>query len=420
MRKEILSERAELFDPNIYVLMTFDIVGGADVQLLIEAAKRAFTRFESPMSKIVLTDTGRAYYERMLSSGCTVQSTQSDFNDLIRTLERQRFAIENGELVKVFFRQTSDKVRVLVMSHHLAGDGKSIVYFIERMMKEYIGEQGEYMPLKLLNEDNLPSDSHISRLYSLMINSYKPSWAKSGRVFDWDDMDKLHDTYWKDRESVILSKQLSPECADKIHANAKAANVSVNSWILTAFMKANRRYKNVGLSVDARTDKNRTMSNQTTGFTTRFTYNDRLNFAQNARRLHLRIYKKLNNPTSRYFILHFVQLFTPPFIDSILMNVNGVFDNKISKKAAIMMGYGPFRRNGLSVSNLTKLDIADAYGNLRIENFSFVPPVISYTYQTFGIATTSSGMTITFHSMNDRFNDGERQMFFDAISILEK
>lgn len=419
MKNEILSERADLFDPNMYIVMTFDIIGGAELKSLVKAAERAFTAFESTMSKIVLADTGRAYYETMPSSGCKAQTTLSDFDDLIRENEKRPFAIENGEMMKVFVKQSNDKLSVLVMAHHLAGDGKSVIYYIERMMKEYIGECGEYQPLKLLNEDTLPEDTGISNLYRSLANRYNRHWEKSGRVFDWNDRKNLNDTYWLEKKSIILKRRFSAACVENIHSKSKAAKVSINSWILTAFMKENRRYKSVGLAVDARLDGNRSMSNQATGITAQYAYCDKLSFEQNAQRLHKRIYAKLSESSRRYFILHFMPLFAPPLIDSIMMCANGLYDNKVSKKAARIMGYAPLKATVLSVTNLTRLDIDEEYSNFRIENLYFVPPLVSYAYQTFGVATTSSGMTVTFHSMSDRYTKREKQMFNNAMAFLE-
>ncbi len=418
MQNEILSERADLFDPNMCIAITFD-VAGAEEQLFVEAARRAFTGFEATMSKIVLTNTGSAYYEKMHFSGCTAQTTHSDFNDLIRENEKKPFAIENGEMMRVFVRQSEGRLNLLVMMHHLAGDGKSAVYFVERMIKEYIGERGEYQTLKLLNKDTLPAGTNISRLYHWLAKHYNERWLKSGRVFDWDDKNNLHHTYWQERTSIILKRHFSPECVERIHTKSKAAKVSVNSWILTAFMRENKRYQSAGLAVDARIDGNRAMSNQATGIIARYIYSDMLTFEQNAYRLHKRIYTKLNKLPRRYFILRFIPLFTPSLIDSILMYVYGLYDNRTSKKAAAMMGYAPLKTNVLSVTNLTRLDIAQKYGDLRIEHFYFVPPVVSYAYQTFGIATTPSGMTVTLHSMNDRFTEREKQMFINTMDFLE-
>lgn len=419
MHNEILSERVDLFDPNMYIAITFDVVGGAEAQLLVDAARRAFTGFEATMSRIVLDNTGSAYYEKMQSSSCTAQTTDADLDDLIRENEKKPFAIENGEMIRVFVRQSEDRLNLLVMAHHLAGDGKSVIYFVERMMKEYIGEYGEYQPLKLLNEDTLPAGTNISSLYRLLANYYNRRWLKSGRVFNWDDRNSLYNTYWQERTSIILKQHFPHECVERIRAKSKAAKVSVNSWILAAFMRENRRYLSAGLAVDARIDGNRTMSNQATGITAPYIYSDRLTFEQNAQRLHKRIYTKLNRWPRRYLVLRFIPMFTPSLIDSILMYAYGLYDNRTSRKAAVMMRYVPLKANVLSVTNLTKLDIAEQYGDLHIENLYFVPPVVSYAYQTFGIATTSSGMTATLHSMNDRFAEQERQMFRNTMDFLE-
>jgi hypothetical protein len=287
------------------------------------------------------------------------------------------------------------------------------------MMRQLAGEGGEYRSLKLLNEETLPKNTKISGLFRAWVNCYNRAWAKDSRVFDLNDRRKLWRTYWSSRESIILIRNFSPEDVEAIHKKAKAAGVSVNTWIAAALMRENKHYRSVGLAVDARIDGNRTMSNQATGITADYSYDHRMTFEQNARRLLKCIYKKINKPTHRYFILHFMPLFAPPLIDSVMMYANGLFSNKTSKAVAKLMSYAPLKTTVLSITNLTRLDIPDSYGYTHIENLCFVPPAISYSYETFGVVTTSSGMTVTFHSMSDRFTEQKKEIFNSAMEFLK-
>ena len=104
MINKIATERGDLFDPNIYINIIFDIIGGIDSEELIAAINKAFNGYEATMSKVVLSPEGDAYYEKMPLSGCSVKITNLDWDGLIRENEKSTFSIQTGELMRVFVK----------------------------------------------------------------------------------------------------------------------------------------------------------------------------------------------------------------------------------------------------------------------------------------------------------------------------
>ncbi len=66
---EIVTERSNLFEPNVYITMCVEITGKVCPQKLSAAVKQAFEANEATMSKIVLKN-GLAYYKKMPVSCC--------------------------------------------------------------------------------------------------------------------------------------------------------------------------------------------------------------------------------------------------------------------------------------------------------------------------------------------------------------
>lgn len=64
------------------------------------------------------------------------------------------------------------------------------------------------------------------------------------------------------------------------------------------------------------------------------------------------------------------------------------------------------------------MDISNTYKAYGIANLYFIPPVVSYSGQTIGIATKESSMTITCHCMSNTFNEKKKQVFHSAMEIL--
>ncbi len=54
------------------------------------------------MSKIVLEESGEAYYEKMEQSGCKMYFERHDWKELLKESEKQPFDLKNGELVRTY------------------------------------------------------------------------------------------------------------------------------------------------------------------------------------------------------------------------------------------------------------------------------------------------------------------------------
>ena len=117
-------------------------------------------------------------------------------------------------------------------------------------------------------------------------------------------------------------------------------------------------------------------------------------------------------------MLHFIRGFDRNLLDSVTMCVFGGYKNEVSEKLAKVMGYEKVAMD-LSVTNLTKLDIPNEYGKYKIENFIFIPPIISYGKRLIGIATLGDEMNITYHIMQDEQTDKEEKYFYQVMKKLK-
>lgn len=98
MINRISAERNDLFEPNIYISIMFDIIGNVIPDKLISAINETFSLFETTMSQIILLPDGEACYQKILASGCQAKITQMDWLSLIHENEKRPFSIQAGEL----------------------------------------------------------------------------------------------------------------------------------------------------------------------------------------------------------------------------------------------------------------------------------------------------------------------------------
>lgn len=418
MSKYVLTERSELFEPNVYIEHIVDIEGPVNEKKIINAVKHAFQANESLMSCILINSDGTAQYKRMAESGCSVSVVNKDWQDIIRENERNLFAIDKGELMRVFITRNNMKYRLLVMAHHLAGDGKSITYFIMDVMKSLNGEKLEFKAMNNITKDNFQQEARIPFLIRLQINRINKKWERCGRVFLIHDYYELHISYWSSRRSVILTHHFSKHEIDELHAKCRDKKISINSIVASAFLKADRNNHRVGMAVSIRSDNDHSMSNQVTGISIKMKYNYDEGIITNAGILQKKTYKVLKNSSKKLFVLKFISMLSPSLVDSILMHIYGLYENKVTEEISEIIGYKEKKMSDLAVTNLTRLDIPNVYGKYKIKNFIFVPPVVSYADHLIGVASMDDGMNITYHFMSDKNYSKEKKFFDSAIENI--
>ena len=391
---EIVTERPHLFEPNVYIAVCVEMVGKVCPEKLVAAAEKAFEANEATMSKIVL-EHGLAYYEKTPESCCKIEIVKENSNwiKLVSQNEKKPFAIDKGELVRVFIIPSEENTQIIIMAHHLAGDGKSIIYFVQDIMNALSDNPLTYKPFTLLGR-SLPQKG-LSVTAKLYARYCRHKWNNC--FFTWRDYYNLHNKYWKTVSSDIRCETLSVDETQRMIENAKRIGCSVNSYIVTLFLQKYPKRCEVGIPVSVRQNKNESMSNLSSGIRINYKYNVGKTFAENAMQVHKRIARALKG--NKVFVLQFLAELPMTLIDAVLLNTYNSYCNRLAEKTANVMSYcGPNKRE-LGVTNLTLLDIPTCYGNYEIENIIFIPPAVSYCKNVIGVSTINRRMTIAYHNI---------------------
>lgn len=390
--KELITERPNLFEPNVYIAMCVELTGKICPHQLTEAVKEAYKANEATMSRIVL-EHGTAYYERLSVSGCKTMITNKNWIELVRENEKLPFEIDKGEFVRTFIIPGDTETQIMVMAHHLAGDGKSILYLIKDIMNALAKNVLTYKPLVQLLKDSF-FDTRLSVSAKLYARYCRRKWKNY--FFTWQDYYNLHNKYWETACSDIQYKTLSVSETEQIIEKAKQIGCSVNSYLVTMFLQKYQKKCEVGIPVSIRESQNEAMSNLTSGIRIKYRFNTKKTFAENAMQVDARIKSQLKS--TRVFVLKFLAELPMTLIDAVLLNTHGCYSDRLAKQTAKIMGYIGKTRD-LGITNLTVIDIPVLYGNYKIKNIIFVPPAVSYAHNIIGISTVNGKMTFSFHNM---------------------
>lgn len=394
MKKYIRTERANLFEPNVYISMVVKISGMVSKEAVREAVEKVYEANEATMSRIVMEDGGDAYYEKMESSGCKFFFDSRSFITIIKESEKNPFAIQKGELVRTYLTIENQEMVLLIHAHHLVGDGKSILILVKDVMDGLSGKQPEYKPMFLIDQRFLRKKAKLRLGIRLALKNVNRKWEKVGKAFTWEDYYDVHKRYWESHSSEIEAKTYS---ANELKKNCKNG-ATLNSYLITDFLRKTTESKVVGIPVNIREDDNG-MSNQTSGISIKCQYQTDKSFEENLSIIHKEIYKMIQNVNMKYFILLFMGQLSPSLVDSILLQTHGCYQNKLSKKMAGIMGYIGKEGRDLGVTNLTRINIPNDYGSFRIEDILFIPPKVSYTRNVVGVCTYGDNLTVCHHKM---------------------
>ena len=402
MKYKIETERENLFDVSIVIAMRVRVEGEVILEELEKAFAKAVASHEILNSKIVIEDNGDAYYVDCENPLSSFKESSLGFEELINVNEGIRFRVEEGEYIRGFL--TPDGIVFLM--HHMGGDGKSLLYFIETFMNILAGEKVQKVAFEHLPVSALPKDSELSCLYKSFVKFWNKRWAKQKHVFTYADMDNSYKEFWQTHKTKTVVDVYSEDTLKDLLAKSKEAGCTLTSYLVALWIKDMPYKADVGFAVDGRITLNRSMGNFATGIHIDYKYNNKLSVGENAVKINKLMRKKLSDSKAKYVVLHFIGRIDPALIDTLSLEAAGTYHTRATGMFADIMNYGPnVKKKDLSISNLMKSDIRTEYGKFRISDIAFVPPVVSYGKNIIGIITVNDTMIVTHHTMENIADD---------------
>ena len=397
MKYRIETERENLFDVSMVIAMRVRIGGDVVFGQLENAFRKAVSVYEILNTMVVIEEDGEAYYVSCDEPLSSFKETGYGFEELINENERIRFRIEDGEYIRGFLSPDG----IVFLMHHLGGDGKSLLYFIETFMSILSGEEPGIVPFANLPVASLPEDSGLPYLYRLFVNSWNRRWAGMKRVFGYADMDKAYSSFWSAHRTETVIVEYDKEELEDMIRSSKSAGCSLTSYLTAMWIRDISSKADVGYAVDGRLSDERTMGNFATGIHIRYRYDRNRTVGENAFAINKMIKARLSDPKVRYSVLQLIGRLEPTLIDTLSMEAAGAYHSRETSRFADIMCYGK-KKKDLSITNLMRANIRTDYGRFRINDIAFVPPVVSYGKNLIGIITVNDKMIVTYHTMTER------------------
>lgn len=389
-RKMSGAERRFLRLPNANIVIGARVRGRVDPSLLPDAIAKIKHKHPLLNSRIQLEEpaTGSAGWftqenvPKILISA-RLRHTLEEWIEVAAEEQKKAFSIETGPLIRIVVLEAADDFDLIITAHHSICDGRSLVYLIRDILTAlaHPDQASGLLPIvPIAAETCLPPSVSVSWITRFIIQNINRKWLRKGLSFSEQAYQDLHQEFWQKHHATILRWELPKVQTATLVNRCKQENVSVNSALYAAFLKAQQHVqagrqkkthdslRTVIVPIDFR-NRLTTSVGEAVGFYAsaivfKLKIKPKKSFWDTARILDKRIHQKLTD--KNIFASQKMSLLAPSFMDGMIFAKHGKCDDPMVVKQVKRKGLDKLV-SGVMVSNLGRVDIPVVYGDFSLE-----------------------------------------------------
>jgi hypothetical protein len=419
-KRRIEKERLWIFAPANNVVFDCDIVGTFSKEEFVNAIHVAADSFEALKSKVEIDEENVAWFVPCDQMNIQISETYADLQTIIMKQEQIAFDLGNGEYLRFFYQPGQDQFHLVLIAHHIIGDGLSFITLIKQIVEVLHGNTVcvDAVPAKCIDIRQLAGDTKLSFLIRTLMKSMNKKWDQSGKAFEKKDFDGLFTNYWKTHCSNVAMEEIAGNEYRTLIDYSKRNKLTINTIITTAFFEADLTCKDCGMAVDIRNSKEKVFGNYASGISAQYRYDPKKTYEKNAAEVQKRIYHKLNQPNKRMFLLNFMSGMRPTLVDGIYFAACENYENKVAINFAKMFGYMG-NTNGISITNLKAIEDEKQEGKVTLKNVNFIPPLVLNAKRIIGVVSIHDRLSMTMHLDANTKLEIDEEVFKRAVTRLK-
>jgi hypothetical protein len=222
---ELGTERVHLRSPSINVSIKAEISGYISKEKFQEALNNTAKRYAILRSSIEISPNGRAYYDikdRGTISGTYIEGNCS-WEEQFRKMDDEPFDFSKGSLLRVLLIYEGMKSTLIIVGHHLIGDGLSFAYITEYFISAINNNTKGLVSTQAIIGTNVDFKySIIAKLrIKLIANKINQAWNRNARIFTEKEFASLYKHYRKDYGAGLYLDEINSELLDCIIRKCK-------------------------------------------------------------------------------------------------------------------------------------------------------------------------------------------------------
>lgn len=428
MITKIKTDRHYLFDPAAHIFMTVDIVGEPSIAEMKRAITLAVSEYDILNSRILMDSEGECYYvplENGIIPDIEVICGKPDIQQLINDECKKEFEIHNGKFVRFIIIKELRSVQLVIVQHHLGGDGKSMLLLIENIMKNLQGKNERVVTkasfereVRVFDKQYTSKFVEMNELVSAAVEGMNKKWKEESVHFDYNERTKVFKEFWKDRSVCLESFELNKNQLKCILKQCRKHGITLNNLFLALITKSQIKKEKIGIIVDVREKENQDMGNYVSAVKLEQIYDCKKNIWENAEYIDALIKSQIFD-RSKLLLGALVR----NYID------NGLQDamHFVKVKSKIVDDFNDtflFGKDGLPIciSNLGVAPMKYEYGDYSIEKISFISPLAMKMHSNIAVITANNHLVFNMLILDD--DQMHKKMFRsikeEVFGLLEK
>ncbi len=423
--KKIERERLWVFSPVTNISFQAQFAGVSDEETFVNALRQVLDSYEILKTKVVAEDAKTTYsndffFEPTQEVRCKIIKDERSLQEIIHEQEKILMDIWNGEFLRLFYSASEDGFRLILLTHHVLGDGLSFAYFFEKILHVLAGEQIEATPTDDFDFHALLKGTKLGFPIRIMMNVMNRKWRKTGRFYLEEDCRELSDTYWAKHPTHLEVACIEGNDYKRLIKYAKSTNQTINTVIIAALLASDTACASTGMAVSVRPTQDKGMGLDATGISIDYKYDTSESMERNMETIRKKINQKRNNPNYKFFLINFLLGMEQSLLDAIYFAATGLSQNKVAIQFCNLFGYAGNTKQALSVTNLGVLPIETTRGDVQLHDVIFAPPLVLNAKRLIGVATVNEKIWFTMQVEDNAEKERHHEVFEQSLKILKQ
>ncbi|UYP44792.1 hypothetical protein NEF87_001077 [Candidatus Lokiarchaeum ossiferum] len=449
-RELFMRERAYYRIPGVNVFFHLKIRGQIQENQMKLGIKAVQARHVLLRCKIIEDEQFNPYFTTESCGEIELKSIiLKESNDWFGIMAKESitpFEFDKRPLIRFILgtkKDISNETEILIVCHHCICDGLSLGFLTRDLMQSLAIPPH---PLEILappagiNIHSIPEEIKPQRLLALLIKKMNKKWQTQRIQFDQEDFRNLFDGFARKYNPSIIYCQVPKDITKKIIRRSKKEGITINTVILTAIQFASsqiqrerkKSLREVTMAVGGRHILQGNLK-ETFGFhaislKAKFRYENKKDFWDNARIFH-RILQKKYDPQNLLSVMKTSIKINPEIADAMPYKIlsstvpsgysryeklssfgkrKDLFSKFIKKSITKSLGAH------LILTNIGNLDFQVHYGDLELEEISFIPPPSDAFEKILGVVTFNGKMNLCLRFSESNVN---RSIIKDILNL---
>lgn len=433
---ELVIERLHFRNPSTNIIFKGTIVGKYDKDRIagsLEELRRVY-----PVLNYVLRQgkNRKLYFVRKPESKIRVvflkRESGGQWKRVIKDQIKIPYRLLEEPLIRFIFLEDEEQFDIIMMGHHIMGDGKSVMHIFEDFVNIYLGH-AENLPVHKLRLIKGTKDLAIkyegNLLSDILVKMFNRRWRKEKTRFLEKEYERMYRTFYAKYEIDFAHGYIEGENYTKLKAACKEYGVTLNSAVITAFMygmqkKQYDKRENLKVMVAASISKylrfntDRTVGNYVSSISSRFRYNFRISFWENAESIGNRLKKELDNSQKMLSAFRMMSVIDQSAFDGLYFMKYATYTNKALEKLMRIMNIDK-KEKGMETTNLGIIELKSTYPEHEFKDLVFLPPAVTVFDKVVGVATMEDRLTLGIsYIQNYVTEENIREVMDEAITSL--